>query len=153
MKLIDQVVQELDGLNSVEVRVVITGVLNELNMPQIPILILGDMAKVMESNQIVMTEDEGGWNVAFRINKERLSVGLDLGDEWEAEEYHGDENPTDSSSPSGPDLEKIEKESIILALQRNHGSRKKAAEDLHISVRSLSRKIEKYGITKEVINK
>ena len=71
-------------------------------------------------------------------------------EEWEAEEYHEDENPTDSSSPSEPDLEKIEKESIIRALQRNHWCRKKAAEDLHISQCSLYRKIEKYGLNKEV---
>ena len=73
-------------------------------------------------------------------------------EEWEAEEYHEDEYPTDSSSPSEPDLEKIEKESIIRALQRNW-SRKKAAEDLHISVHTLLRKIKKYGITNEVIIK
>ena len=71
-------------------------------------------------------------------------------DEWEAEEYHEDENMPDSSSPSDPDLENIEKESIIRALKRNNGSRKKAAEDLHISERSLYRKIEKYDIMKEV---
>ncbi|MBR2016455.1 MAG: hypothetical protein IKA00_04030 [Prevotella sp.] len=72
-------------------------------------------------------------------------------EELEADEYHEDENPTDSSSPSEPELEKIEKESIIRALQRNNGNRKKAAEDLHISERTLLRKIEKYGsITKEV---
>ena len=145
LKLIDQVVQELDGLNSVEVRVVITGVLNEMNMPQIPILILGDMANVMKSNQIVMTEDEGGWHVAFKISNDCEGKDSERSDE--------DNAPIYQQAPEGADMEKIEKESIIRALQRNHGNRKKAAEDLHISERTLSRKIEKYGITNEVSNK
>ena len=147
-----QIVEALSGCNDAEVLTVITTVLNKINKPLLPISIVGNMAKVMNCDQVVITEDEGGWNATFRINKERLSNGLDLGDEWEAEEYHEDENPTDSSSPS-EHLEKIEKESIIRALLRNHGSRKKAAEDLCISMRTLYRKIEKYGVTKEVINK
>ena len=142
LKLVDQVAQELDGLNSVEVRVVIAGVLNKLNMPQIPIHILGDMAKVMQSNQIVITEDEGGWDVAFKVNKERLKNGLDLVDDFEADEYE--------ELPEGTDMETIEKESILNALRRNDGSRKRAAQDLHISERSLYRKIEKYGIMKDL---
>ena len=68
--------------------------------------------------------------------------GPDSIDEFEAyelEELH-----------EGTDMEAIEKESIHRALFRNHGNRKKAAEDLHISERSLFRKIEKYGLNKEV---
>lgn len=148
-----QIVEVLSGCNKAEVLTVITTVLNKIDMPHLPILIVGNMAKVMNCDQVVITEDEGGWDAAFRINKERLSNGLDLGGELDAEEYHEDEYPTSSSSPSEPDLEKIEKESIIRALQRNHGSRKKAAEDLHISERTLLRKIEKYGITNELSNK
>ena len=144
MKLIDQVVQELDGLNSVEVRMVITDILNKL-MPQIPIHILGDMEKVMKSNQIVMTEDEGGWHLASKTSNDC--------EEKDSEPSDEDNAPIFKQAPEGTDMEKIEKESIIRALQRNHGSRKKAAEDLHISERSLSRKIEKYDITNEVSNK
>ena len=142
LKLIDQVAQELDGLNSVEVRMVITGVLNKLNMPQIPIHILGDMAKVMESNQIVMTEDEGGWHVDFKISNDC--------EEKDSEPSGEDNAPIFKQATEGADMEKIETESIIRALRRNHGNRKRAAEDLHISERSLLRKIEKYGITKEI---
>lgn len=144
MKLIDQVVQELDGLNSVEVRMVITDILNKL-MPQIPIHILGDMAKVMKSNQIVMTEDEGGWHLAFKTS-------IDC-EEKDSEPSDEDNAPIFQHAPEGADMEKIEKESIIRALQRNLGSRKKAAEDLHISERTLFHKMKKYGITKDVINK
>ena len=48
------------------------------------------------------------------------------------------------------DLEAIERESIKNALKRNGGSRKRAAWDLHISERTLYRKIEKYGLLKDV---
>ena len=102
LKLIDQVAQELDGLNSVEVRVVITGVLNKLNMPQIPIHILGDMAKVMKSNQIVMTEDEGGWHVAFKISIDCEETGSEPSEE--------DNVPIYQQATEGTDMEKIETE-------------------------------------------
>ncbi|MBO4621999.1 MAG: hypothetical protein J5635_04945 [Paludibacteraceae bacterium] len=68
--------------------------------------------------------------------------GPDSVDEFEA--YELDELPEDT------DLETRESESIRRALVRNHGSRKRAAEDLQISERTLYRKIEKYGIMKEV---
>ena len=59
-------------------------------------------------------------------------------EETEAEEYREEEN--------SPTMEEIEKESIRHALSRNQGSRKRAAEDLHISERTLYRKIEKFGL-------
>lgn len=43
-------------------------------------------------------------------------------------------------------MEEIEAESIRRALARNEGSRKRAADDLKISERTLYRKIEKYGL-------
>ena len=43
-------------------------------------------------------------------------------------------------------LEEVEKEMIKKALERNHGKRKKAANDLKISERTLYRKIKEYGI-------
>ena len=59
-------------------------------------------------------------------------------EETEAEEYREEEN--------SPTMEQIEKDSIRRALSRNQGSRKRAAEDLHISERTLYRKIEKFGL-------
>ena len=59
-------------------------------------------------------------------------------EETEAEEYREEDN--------SPTMEEIEKESIRRALSRNQGSRKRAAEDLHISERTLYRKIEKFGL-------
>ena len=67
-------------------------------------------------------------------------------EETEAEEYREEENAPAAPATESPTMEEIEKESIRLALQRNQGSRKRAAEDLHISERTLYRKIEKYGL-------
>jgi len=71
----------------------------------------------------------------------------DVVEETEAEEYREEdmaEQPAEADNT--PTLEQIEKESIRRALTRNQGSRKRAAEDLHISERTLYRKIEKYGL-------
>ena len=46
----------------------------------------------------------------------------------------------------GKSLEEVEKEVIRKALERHHGKRKKAANDLKISERTLYRKIKEYGI-------
>ena len=43
-------------------------------------------------------------------------------------------------------LEDTEKETIKKALQRNHGKRKKTAEELKISERTLYRKIKEYNL-------
>ena len=45
-----------------------------------------------------------------------------------------------------PTMEEIEADSIRRALARNDGSRKRAAQDLNISERTLYRKIEKFGL-------
>ena len=67
-------------------------------------------------------------------------------EETEAEEYREEENEPEAPAAGSPTMEEIEKESIRRALQRNQGSRKRAAEDLNISERTLYRKIEKYGL-------
>ena len=43
-------------------------------------------------------------------------------------------------------IEDQEKRLIIKALEKNRGRRKKAAEELHISERTLYRKIKEYGL-------
>ncbi|MDH8701369.1 transcriptional regulator with PAS, ATPase and Fis domain [Dysgonomonadaceae bacterium PH5-43] len=43
-------------------------------------------------------------------------------------------------------LEDVEKEMIVKALERNNGKRRKAAQDLKISERTLYRKIKEYGL-------
>lgn len=156
-----QIIQVLGTSSPEEVLTVITSVLAKLGLPNLPIQIVGNMAKVMNCDQVVITEEAGGWDVGFKFKVEgREPVnpshevltfdGPDSEEEWEAEEYHEDDEAPDSPTPLSPELEEIEKESIRRALFRNHGSRKKAAEDLHISERTLYRKIEKYELMKEV---
>ena len=43
-------------------------------------------------------------------------------------------------------IDEQEKRLIIKALEKNRGRRKKAAEELHISERTLYRKIKEYGL-------
>ena len=43
-------------------------------------------------------------------------------------------------------LDEVEKEMIRKALERHHGKRKNAANDLKISERTLYRKIKEYGL-------
>lgn len=43
-------------------------------------------------------------------------------------------------------MDKMEKSAIIKALERNHNNRKLAAQELHISERTLYRKIKEYGL-------
>ena len=55
-----------------------------------------------------------------------------------AEEYV---EPTNSLN-----LETIEKQMLIKALERNNGNRKKAAEELGYSDRTLYRRLKQYGL-------
>ena len=43
-------------------------------------------------------------------------------------------------------MDKVEKSAIAKALERNHNNRKMAAQELHISERTLYRKIKEYGL-------
>ena len=45
-----------------------------------------------------------------------------------------------------PTLEDSERDAVAAALRRNGGNKKKAAEQLNISQRTLYRKIHEYGI-------
>ncbi len=69
-------------------------------------------------------------------------------EEAEAEELREDDGETarPPQEDSSPTMEEIERESIREALARNQGSRKRAAEELNISERTLYRKIEKFGL-------
>ena len=93
-----QIVEVLKDCNKAEMLTIITSVLAELNQPMIPVLILGQMAKSMGNNQVVINEDEGGWHVVFDC------------------EPHCDDNDTSEhdykQAPEGADMEKIEKYDI-----------------------------------------
>jgi transcriptional regulator with PAS, ATPase and Fis domain len=51
-----------------------------------------------------------------------------------------------ADEPALTTMEEIERESIRRALERNNGSRKMAANELHISERTLYRKIKEYHL-------
>ena len=50
------------------------------------------------------------------------------------------------TTPAPTTMEDIQRETLRQALQRNNGSRKQAAQELHISERTLYRKIKEYGL-------
>ncbi len=54
-----------------------------------------------------------------------------------------------NTAPAAPvirTMEEIEKEAIMQALERNNGNKRKAAEELNISERTIHRKIQDYGL-------
>lgn len=56
-------------------------------------------------------------------------------------------NAVDIDTAHVKTLEDTERETIIRALERNNGKRKRTAEELNISERTLYRKIKEYGLT------
>jgi len=55
------------------------------------------------------------------------------------------------SGPETLNLNDIGKQLVEKALERNHGNRKKAAQELGISDRTLYRRIKQYGLEKDSI--
>ena len=55
------------------------------------------------------------------------------------------------SEPETLNLNDIGKQLVEKALERNHGNRKKAAQELGISDRTLYRRIKQYGLEKDSI--
>ena len=158
-----QIVDVLKDCNEAEVLTVIITVLNKMNLPYLPIQIVGNMARVMHSNEVVISEQGPGWDVAFKVKTDNKVKEPDFEDELDAEIFHEDDEDhalitlddeqiekikNDPRWPEGSlsRMEQMESESIRRALVRNQGSRKRAAEDLQISERTLYRKMEKYGI-------
>ena len=68
----------------------------------------------------------------------------------EAEEYvelsNVADRMTDKKKTESLNLETIEKQMLIKALERNNGNRKKAAEELGYSDRTLYRRLKQYGL-------
>ena len=62
-------------------------------------------------------------------------------------DHHADNTPyAEEYVEESLSIEEQEKRLIIRALEKNRGRRKKAAEELHISERTLYRKIKEYGL-------
>ena len=110
-----------------------------LNIMQHDIADLRQQVLLLKAGHPGMPHEENAIEISHYPHHE------DVVEETEAEEYREDEAET-APAADKPTMEEIEKESIRQALQRNQGSRKRAAEDLNISERTLYRKIEKYGL-------
>jgi DNA-binding NtrC family response regulator len=80
--------------------------------------------------------------------------GIDVQADYEEPEFSAheikatpvDDNMAEAAGRPVKTLEDTERETIIRALDRNHGKRKKTAMELNISERTLYRKIKEYGL-------
>ena len=109
--------------------------------------LLQEMKREISTLQEQVAELSGGHAATALHEAHEFKVSVhpeEEAEDAEAEEYREDE-PSEGAVADAS-LEQIEKESIERALARNKGSRKRAAQDLQISERTLYRKIEKYGL-------
>ena len=81
-------------------------------------------------------------NLPTAPDKQPIQTPLQQVEEAEAEEI---------SEPETLNLNDIGKQLVEKALERNHGNRKKAAQELGISDRTLYRRIKQYGLEKDSI--
>ena len=102
-----------------------------------------EFAQPAGADKIIIDEEDDMVHAAIHINSKT---------QWDKIEWSNGENYMEVEVPEGEDpiahMEKIEKESIMKALECNNHNRKKAAEELHISERSMYRKMKKYGLYK-----
>jgi len=81
-------------------------------------------------------------NLPAAPNKQTISAPIEQVEDAVAEEI---------SEPETLNLNDIGKQLVEKALERNHGNRKKAAQELGISDRTLYRRIKQYGLEKDSI--
>lgn len=81
-------------------------------------------------------------NLPSAPNKQTISTPIEQVEDAVAEEI---------SEPETLNLNDIGKQLVEKALERNHGNRKKAAQELGISDRTLYRRIKQYGLEKDSI--
>ena len=81
-------------------------------------------------------------NLPSAPNKQTISTPIEQVEDAVAEEI---------SEPETLNLNDIGKQLVEKALERNHGNRKKAAQELGISDRTLYRRIKQYGLDKDSI--
>ena len=81
-------------------------------------------------------------NLPSAPNKQTISAPIEQVEDAVAEEI---------SEPETLNLNDIGKQLVEKALERNHGNRKKAAQELGISHRTLYRRIKQYGLDKDSI--
>jgi len=121
------IVSVLNTCNDLEAATVLMMACNSLNRPQV----------------LLLTAQAA--NLAVKVSKqEEPAKREDNTDEDDANGYVED----DGDDASGMTIEEIERESIRRALERNNWNRKRTAEDLHISERTLCRKMKQYDLKK-----
>ncbi len=87
-----------------------------------------------------------GNDTAVDVEVEEMPDGRPASNGWQVP----DEVHTDQPSASKPmTMEQIEREAIRNAMQRNGGNKRKAADELGISERTIHRKITEYGLADE----
>lgn len=121
------IVNVLITCNDLEAATVLMMACNSLDRPQI----------------MLLTAQAANLAVKVSKNGEPAKKANDT-DEDDANEYVED----DGDDAGGMTIEEIERESIRRALGRNNWNRKRAAEDLHISERTLCRKMKQYDLKK-----
>ncbi len=106
------------------------------------------------THHLIASEPSSAEPGSIHVEKSPSSITESLEDIEEALEVETSYTP---STPSGMSsttpqnapirtMEEIEKEAIQQALERNNGNKRKAAEELQISERTIHRKIQDYGL-------
>lgn len=106
------------------------------------------------AHHLIASEPSSSEPGSIHVEKSPSSITESLEDIEEALEVETSYTP---STPSGMSsttpqnapirtMEEIEKEAIQQALERNNGNKRKAAEELQISERTIHRKIQDYGL-------
>lgn len=101
-----------------------------VSLMQTPSVVLNPVAQVGKVSNVTAV------NTVSPVNQDMKVASADVSDVQDTEEYV-EENLS---------LDEVEKEMIRKALERHHGKRKNAANDLRISERTLYRKIKEYGL-------
>lgn len=106
------------------------------------------------AHHLIASEPSSAEPGSIHVEKSPSSITESLEDIEEALEVETSYTPSTPSAVSSTTpqnapirtMEEIEKEAIQQALERNNGNKRKAAEELQISERTIHRKIQDYGL-------
>lgn len=92
------------------------------------------------------SNQEGEIISANNINAPEAIIGRGINNHSETEEIEAEEIKENDEENESLNLSELSRQMIERALERNNGNRKKAADELGISDRTLYRRIKKYGL-------
>lgn len=92
------------------------------------------------------SHQEGEIISANNISAPEAIIGRGINDHSETEEIEAEEIKENDEENESLNLSELSRQMIERALERNNGNRKKAADELGISDRTLYRRIKKYGL-------